>query len=92
VVGSAYTRATEGVFGLTQEELAVQNSAPSLAGCDVEKDLEKGSDDDDPIEKPVNPARILTQRELLYQRIFFASVVFLLNAGCIIAIATGNSG
>ena len=40
----------------------------------------------------MDPARSLTKKELKYQRIFFASVVFCVNATCIAVAGAGMSG
>ncbi|EME81621.1 glycosyltransferase family 2 protein, partial [Pseudocercospora fijiensis CIRAD86] len=41
---------------------------------------------------PVNPARNLTKKELLHQRLVFGSVVVSLNIACIVASGMGYSG
>lgn len=84
---SIVARMTEGVLGPTAEELATKYSVPSIAAFSL--DLEKGPTEPD---RPVNPARSLTRRELLCQRMFFASLVLGFNAACIFAVASGNTG
>lgn len=84
---SILARLTEGVLVPTTEEIATLYSTPSIAAFAL--DLEKGLDDPD---GPLNPARSLTRRELLVQRIAFTLLVLGLNSACIIASATGNSG
>jgi hypothetical protein len=74
-----------------------KNLATSSATA-IEYDDEKAEPEENPGDAedeeppPVNPARSLTRKELIQQRLFFGGIVALLNIGCIVAIATGNSG
>ncbi|KAK4629313.1 Chitin synthase 6 [Fulvia fulva] len=78
---------TEGVFSPTEEEIERFYTTPGPGAFDL--DVEKGLAPD---QQPVNPARILTRRELLHQRLVFASIVFAFNVACIVVSAVGYSG
>jgi chitin synthase len=77
----------DGIIAPTSEEAALYYHTPSIAAFNT--DLEKGVDDP---EGPINPARNLTKKELLRQRLFFGSLVLSGNVACIVASAMGYSG
>ncbi|KXS99336.1 hypothetical protein AC578_6745 [Pseudocercospora eumusae] len=85
---SVVAKAVEDVIAPRTEEALKFYHTPSVAAFDV--DIEKGPDD--PEEGPVNPARNLTKKELLHQRLFFGSIVVSLNIACIVASGMGYSG
>ncbi|KXT14102.1 hypothetical protein AC579_771 [Pseudocercospora musae] len=85
---SVVAKAVEDVIAPQTEGALRFYHTPSVAAFDV--DIEKGPDDPD--EGPVNPARNLTKKELLHQRLFFGSIVVSLNIACIVASGMGYSG